>query len=59
MATTFKKGQEVQLRTVLPKGPVKDMRFDAEGEVEYLVEWQGADGGMLERWFPEAVLDAV
>jgi len=54
----FKKGDTVQLKSVLPKGPVIAMRMDEDGNVQYLVEWT-ADGESQQRWFDEAQLAAV
>ena len=35
MATTFKKGQTVKVKTVVPEGPVEAMRMDEDGTVSY------------------------
>jgi hypothetical protein len=56
MATAFKKGEVVKLSTVVPQGPVVALRMDDDGVVQYLVEWQDADGVAQQRWFDEATL---
>lgn len=59
MATAFKKGQEVQLAAVLPKGPVAALRMLEDGTVQYLVDWTDADGVAQQRWFDEDQLTAA
>lgn len=60
MATQFKKGDLVRLKTVVPQGPVQKMRMDEEtGEVAYLLQWTDADGHTQERWFSEGELELV
>ena len=53
MATAFKKGDVVKLAAVVPQGPVMALRMDENGIVQYLVEWQDADGVAQQRWFDE------
>jgi uncharacterized protein YodC (DUF2158 family) len=53
MATTFKKGDVVKLKAVLPEGPVAALRMDENGVVQYLVEWVDADNAAQQRWFDE------
>ena len=53
MATTFKKGEVVKLSAVVPQGPVVALRMDENGVVQYLVEWQDAEGVAQQRWFDE------
>ena len=53
MATTFKKGDVVKLKAVLPEGPVTALRMDENGVVQYLVEWEDATGVEHQRWFDE------
>jgi len=53
MATTFKKGEVVKLAVPAPQGPVVALRMDEDGIVQYLVEWQDADGVAQQRWFAE------
>lgn len=53
MATTFKKGEVVKLSAVVPQGPVIALRMDENGIVQYLVEWQDAEGVSQQRWFDE------
>jgi len=54
----FKKGTSV--RKVVPDivGTVLDARLDASLEMEYLVEYVGADGERQQRWFGAAELQA-
>lgn len=59
MATTFTKGQEVKLVTVVPQGPVQALRMDEEGNFFYLVEWTDVEGQVQQRWFEENQLTAV
>jgi hypothetical protein len=56
---TFKKGDVVRTTGVVPQGPVKSMRMDEDGNVQYLIEWADAEGSMQERWFDEVQLAAV
>ena len=54
MATKFQKGQQVQLKGVIPKGPVVKLRMNEDtGAVSYLLEWKDADGETQQRWFAE------
>ena len=50
---TFKKGDVVKLAGVVPQGPVIALRMDENGIVQYLVEWQDAEGVAQQRWFDE------
>lgn len=50
---TFKKGDVVKIKAVLPQGPITKMRMDEDGIVSYLVEWIDFDGQTQERWFTE------
>ena len=53
MASTYKKGDVVKLKTVVPEGPVQSIRMNDEGVVQYLIEWTDADGVVQQRWFNE------
>lgn len=53
MATKFVKGQSVQLKSVVPAGPVQKLRMDEDGNFYYLIEWVDADSVKQERWFAE------
>jgi uncharacterized protein YodC (DUF2158 family) len=59
MAASFKVGQEVQLITVIPEGPVMQLAVDQEGIIEYLVAYKDSDGDFQSRWFKEDELIAV
>lgn len=59
MATAFKKGDVVSLKTVVPSGPVQALRMDDEGTVFYLIQWTDIDGVDQERWFAEESLIAA
>lgn len=59
MATTFKKGDEVKVNTVVPQGPVQALRMDEDGTVFCLVEWTDIDGDTHQRWFAEDQLIAA
>ena len=54
----FKKGDVVKLKAVVPAGPVQKMRMDDDGNVQYMIEWEDADGAMQQRWFDEDQLVA-
>lgn len=54
----FKKGEVVKAKAVVPSGPVQALRFNGEGNVEYLVEWKDANGNAQQRWFTEDQLEA-
>lgn len=54
----FKKGDTVQLKAVVPQGPVMAMRMDDDGNVQYLIVWT-VDDEPQQRWFDEAQLEAV
>ena len=58
MATMFAKNQTVKLKAVVPEGPVLAFRMDEDGNVQYLVEWNDAEGLSQQRWFDEAQLVA-
>ena len=58
MATTFKKGDVVKLKAVVPQGPVIALRMSEDGVVSYLVEWVDANGVKQNRWFVEDELVA-
>ena len=59
MATTFTKGQTVQLKTVNPKGQVEALRMDEDGMVFYRISWTDAVGNTQTRWFAENELEAA
>lgn len=51
--TTFKKGDVVKAKVIIPQGPIIKMRMDDDGKVEYLVEWSDSSGNSHERWYTE------
>jgi hypothetical protein len=59
MASTFKKGDVVKVSAVLPEGPVLSIRMLEDGTVQYLIEWQDAEGQAQQRWFSEELLTAA
>lgn len=59
MAASFKIGQEVQLITVIPEGPIVQLSVDQEGNITYLVAYKDSDGESQSRWFKEDELKAV
>ena len=56
---TYKKGDLVKVKVVIPQGPVQDFAVDTEGNMLYLVTWTDADGVEQTRWFAEDELQAV
>lgn len=56
MATAFKKGEMVEVKSVQPKGPVLALRMDEDGNVFYLIEWTDINGAAQQRWFEESTL---
>lgn len=56
--STFKKGDIVKVKTVLPEGPIVKMRMDDDGIIYYLLAWT-TDGVEHERWFTDDQLVAV
>ena len=55
----YKKDEKVQLKAVVPSGPVAALRMDEDGNVSYLLEWVDAAGELQQRWFAESELEAV
>ncbi len=55
MAVKFKRGDEVKVVATVPHGPVVDVMLDADGEIQYLVQYQDALGEQR-RWFKETEL---
>lgn len=53
MATKFQKGQQVQVKAVIPTGPVQAFRMREDGVILCLVEWTDVDGNVKSRWFKE------
>jgi hypothetical protein len=59
MATTFVKNQNVRVKAVVPEGPVKALRMDADGQFFYLISWTDANNIQQQRWFKEEELEAA
>lgn len=59
MATRFKRGEAVKLRTSIPEGPIQSFRMDEDGVVWCLLEWLDIDGKQQSRWFREDELVAA
>lgn len=55
---TFKKGEVVKVKAVVPEGPVLALRMNEDGVVSYLIQWTDAEDIVQERWFEEARLVA-
>jgi uncharacterized protein YodC (DUF2158 family) len=53
MATTFKKGDVVVAKAVVPSGPVEALRMDEDGNVFYQISWTDLEGQKQSRWFAE------
>lgn len=56
---TFKKGDIVKAKTVVPEGPVEAMRMDEDGNISYLLSWVDGDEVAQTRWFAESDLEAA
>lgn len=56
--STFKKGELVKVKAVIPSGPVEKLRMDDDGNVQYLIEWVDENGATQQRWFDEDQLVA-
>jgi uncharacterized protein YodC (DUF2158 family) len=54
---TFKVGDAVKLKTVVPQGTVQSMRMDESGNISYLFAWTDMAGDEHQRWFDEAELE--
>lgn len=53
MATQFKKGQFVRVKSVLPSGEVQALRMLDDGTVQCLLTWADENGSEQTRWFNE------
>lgn len=56
---TFKKGDTVTVRAVIPQGPIESMRMDEDGNIQYLISWTDSDEVTQSRWFDEDQLAVV
>jgi hypothetical protein len=59
MATTFTKGQQVKVNTVIPQGAIQAFRMDEDGVVYCWLIWTDVSGKEQSRWFKESELIAV
>lgn len=59
MSTKFKKGDQVQVNSVIPQGAVEALRMDEDGNFYYLFSWTDINGVTQSRWFAENDLVAV
>ena len=57
MATTFVKGANVRVKSVVPQGPVEKLRMDEDGNFFYLISWVDINGVTQSRWFAEDELE--
>jgi len=56
----MKTGTTVRLIQPVIQGQVKERRINpATDEIELLVEWTGADGQPVQRWFDAAQLEEI
>lgn len=55
---TFKKGDTVVVKAVVPQGPIESMRMDEDGNIQYLISWTNGEGVTQSRWFDEDQLMA-
>lgn len=55
----MKSGTQVRLIQPEFRGVVKERRFNAEDQIEVLVEWAEADGQKAQRWFTAEQLQEV
>ena len=53
MAASFKIGNEVKLNVAPPQGKVVQLAVDQDGNIQYLVEFNDAQGVSQQRWFKE------
>lgn len=56
---TFKKGDVVKLKAVVPQGPILAFRMEEDGTIFCLVEWTDEAGSVQQRWFEESQLVAA
>jgi hypothetical protein len=56
---TFKKGDTVKVKAIIPQGPVESMRMDEDGNIQYLISWTDSDEVTQSRWFDEDQLNAA
>lgn len=59
MASTYKKGDVLRLKAVVPQGAVEKIQMTDEGEVQYLISWSDPDGDTNQRWFSETEVEPV
>ena len=59
MASTFKKGDVLRLKALVPQGAVEKIQMTEDGEVQYLITWADPDGDTNQRWFSETEVELV
>lgn len=52
----FRKGDIAKVIAIVPEGPVKSMRMEESGNIQYLISWIDINGVEQERWFDEGQL---
>ncbi|CAB4134670.1 hypothetical protein UFOVP274_32 [uncultured Caudovirales phage] len=61
MALKFRKGDNVavNLKRVIPTGPVMDIKLDDDGQIQYLIEFMNENEEIHARWYYEDELVAA
>lgn len=59
MAATFKKGDVLRLKALIPQGSVEKVQMNADGEIQYLITWADPDGDSNQRWFGEGEVELM
>jgi len=54
----LKKGDNVKLKVVVPQGVVAALRFNDDGEIEALFEWDEGEA-VHQRWFKQDELEVI
>jgi hypothetical protein len=57
MASTFKKGEILKIKALIPQGPVEKIQMTEDGVVQYLISWADEDGEPHQRWFDETEVE--
>jgi uncharacterized protein YodC (DUF2158 family) len=59
MASTYKKGDVLKVKSTPPQGAVEKIQMTEDGVVQYLISWVDADGNSHQRWFDETDVEQV